>query len=121
LYKQWEFVLDKIKPKDRSITWDSPIVIQADQQHEAMPRDLPNEQFVEWLYLNILKYPQVDPAGANMWLNHLHQGVTQEQLYQHFVGLVGQQNQADNDRQKIRARVDKVQKYETNAVIQEMI
>jgi hypothetical protein len=52
-----------------------------------------------------MKYPAVDSAGAQMWLHHLKNGVTRQQLLDQFIGLSSQQENDDNSRQKIRAQM----------------
>jgi len=102
LWKQWEYVIDNVKILDRSSTWNSPIAAH-DMVHAATPPDgLNNQQYVEWLYLNVLKYPHVDTNGAQMWLHHLENGVTREQLMQQFVTLGNQQGDASKVRDEIR-------------------
>ena len=103
LYKQWEFLFDNIKVKDRTSTWDSPIIVHEKDAPPTPPDDLDNNKFIEWLYINIMKYPSVDPTGAQMWLHHLNNGVTRKQLYDQFVGLSTQQDDEENSRQKMRA------------------
>ncbi len=105
LAKQWEFVLDNIKIKDRSQTWDSPIIVRSTAPAPSINISLEGEAFIEWLYLNVLKYPNVDPDGAKMWLAHLQNGITREQLYQHFCQIATQSTDSENARQKVRAAV----------------
>jgi hypothetical protein len=105
LYKQWEFLLDGIKVKDRANTWDSPIIVHESVAPEASPDNLTDEAYIEWLYLNVMKYPVVDTQGAQMWLHHLKNGVTRKQLLDQFVGLSQQQENDENSRQKIRAQL----------------
>jgi glycosyltransferase involved in cell wall biosynthesis len=105
LWKQWEFVLDNVKPKDRATTWDSPIEIPDQIKPESIPDNLDDDQFIEWLYINILKYKVVDPQGAKMWQEHLNQGVTRAKLLERFIQIGNQQMDTNNIRQKIRAEV----------------
>jgi hypothetical protein len=105
LYKQWEFLFDNIKIKDRSQTWDSPIVVHEATKPPTPPDGLDDEQYVTWLYLNVMKYPAVDTAGAQMWLHHLKNGVTRQQLLEQFIGLSSQQENDENSRQKIRSQM----------------
>jgi glycosyltransferase involved in cell wall biosynthesis len=105
LWKQWEYVLDNVKPLDRAETWDSPI-----QTHEAaisrpVPEGLTDEQYVEWLYLEILGYPSVDPVGAKTWVQHLSMGISRERLMEQFVGIGNQQADASKARDEIRRRI----------------
>lgn len=116
LWKRWEFILDGVKPKDRSTTWDSPIVLSEAVKPQEIPDGLSDDQFIEWLYLNVLHYDSVDPNGAKMWREHLNKGVTRPQLLERFIQLGNQQMDADNVRQKIRAEVSgetATQKQET--------
>ena len=108
LAKQWEYVLDNVKVKDRSNTWDSPIILKDRTEAQKPPEGLSNEQHVEWLYLNILKYPKVDTQGAEMWINYLKQGLPREQLMQQFLAIANQGENEDSVRQKIRAEIAKL-------------
>jgi len=105
LWKQWEFVFDNVKILDRSTTWDSPVA-DIDSIHSVpVPNNLNDEQYVSWLYLNILKYPSVDTDGAKMWIAHLQQGVTREQLMQQFITIGNQQLSGSKLRDQIRMQV----------------
>jgi glycosyltransferase involved in cell wall biosynthesis len=105
LWKQWEFVLDKIKPLDRSNTWDSPIEPAEDIVAQPIPEGLSDQAFIEWLYTDILKYPAVDPNGAKMWMEHIAAGASREQLLHQFLNIGNQQSNADKVRQQLRAAV----------------
>jgi glycosyltransferase involved in cell wall biosynthesis len=110
--KQWEFVLDSVKALDRKDTWDSPIEISDPVTTQHIPDGLDDEQYVQFLYLKILGYPQVDPNGAQMWLDHLKQGVKREQLMEQFVQIAN--SQSDSSRQRNIAR----QKYSTDKPVE---
>ena len=105
LIHQWESVLDRITPIDRSTTWDSPIDVQDAIVPIPAPEGLSNEQYIEWLYLNVLKYPAVDTNGAKIWVQHLEQGVPREALMRRFVDIGNQQSDSSKIRQQIRAEV----------------
>ncbi len=105
LWKQWEYVLDNVKPLDRAGTWDSPIEHHDDVQAKSMPDGLSDEQYVEWLYLNILMYPSVDLEGAKVWVQHLSMGVTRDQLMQQFVNIGNQQSDGNKVRDQVRQQV----------------
>jgi glycosyltransferase involved in cell wall biosynthesis len=105
LWKQWEYVLDNIKPLDRSATWDSPISTHEEVTLQTVPDGLDDEAYVEWLYLNILKYPSVDPDGAKTWVQHLSMGVPREQLMKQFVAIGNQQSDGSKLRDQIRQQV----------------
>jgi len=105
LWKQWEYVLDNVKIKDRLQTWDSPIAEHEDIAAVPVPAALSDEQYVEWLYLNVLKYPSVDPEGAKVWVQHLGLGVTREQIMQQFVAIGNQQSDGSKMRDQIRQQV----------------
>jgi hypothetical protein len=105
LVKNWETILDGIKPLDRSKTWDSPIEIHDAIKPLPVPEDMSNVEYVEWLYLNILKYPAVDTAGAKVWIEHLERGITREALMQQFVSIGNQQSDASKIREQIRAQL----------------
>ncbi len=105
IWKQWEYVIDNIQPIDRSTTWDSPIVESDDIKPIPIPNGLNDESYVEWLYLNVLKYPIVDPQGAKTWVQHLQMGITREQLMQQFVAIGNQQSDGSKLRDRIRREV----------------
>jgi len=102
MWKQWEYVLDNIKPLNRLETWDSPINTIEEIKSIPTPAGLSDEQYIEWLYLNVLKYPTVDPGGAKMWVDNLRQGVTREQIMQQFVSIGNQQSDVSKMRDSIR-------------------
>lgn len=102
LAKQWEFVLDKVKIKDRSQTWDMPISINARTFPESIPDGLDDDQFFEWLYTKVLLYPTIDPDGIAFWKG---QGATREQLFEQFKNIAGKGDDAENTRNRIRAMV----------------
>jgi glycosyltransferase involved in cell wall biosynthesis len=108
LWKQWEYILDNVKIKDRSDTWDSPVVEHEDVKPIDVPEGLTDEQYVEWLYLNVLKYPAVDPEGAKTWVQHLGLGIPREQLMQQFVAIGNQQSDGSKLRDQIREQVGTV-------------
>ena len=105
LWHQWEFVLDNIKILDRSETWDSPVSEIDTVVSIPVPSNLSDEQYVDWLYLNVLKYPTVDTEGAKMWVSNLQQGITREQLMQQFVNIGNQQSSATKLRDKVRLEI----------------
>jgi len=102
LWHQWEYVLDNVKILDRADTWDSPIAQIDEVRSTPVPANLSDEEFVNWLYLNILKYPSVDTEGAKMWISHIQQGVTRDQLMQQFVSIGNQQSSASKMRDQVR-------------------
>lgn len=105
LWHQWEYVLDNVKIIDRSETWDSPISEIAEVTGMPVPTNLSDEQYVSWLYLNVLKYPSVDTEGAKMWIGHLEQGVTRDRLMQQFVAIGNQQSSSSKMRDQIRIQM----------------
>lgn len=105
IWRQWEFVLDGVKILDRADTWDSPIAEGNEIKSVPVPANLTDEQYVSWMYLNILKYPSVDTEGAKMWVNHLQQGVTRDQLMQQFVSIGNQQASGSKLRDQIRQQL----------------
>jgi glycosyltransferase involved in cell wall biosynthesis len=121
IWRQWEFVFDHVNPKSRANTWDSPIEVIETVKPQDMPEDLNDDQFLEWLYVEILKYPRIDPNGAQMWKAHLNQGVSREQLLQHFVMLGNQQSDAGNMRQRIRAEVEGITESQKTGVAEDWI
>lgn len=121
LWKQWEYVLDNIKIKDRSETWDSPIIQHEEVKSIEIPQGLSDEQYVEWLYINVLKYPAVDPDGAKTWAHHLSLGVSREQLMNQFVQIGNQQSDGSKARDQIRQQVAGVPAIEQDRHRQEFI
>ena len=105
IWRKWEMVIDGIKPKDRSSTWDSPIEISEGVEAKEIPEGLDDGQYVEWLYTEVLGYPRTDPQGAEMWLKYLQQGVDRNALLQQFLQIGNSQSDAGNARQRIRAQV----------------
>jgi len=105
LWKRWEYVLDNVQTFDRNTTWDSPISEYEEIKPIDIPAGLNDEQYVEWLYLNVLKYPSVDPQGAKTWIQNLQMGVSRQQLMQQFVAIVNQQNDGSKLRDTIRREV----------------
>lgn len=107
--KRWERIIDLVKPKDRTMTWDSPIVVRATQRPTMgdVPPALDDGHFVDWLYLNVLKYSSVDPDGKKMWLMNLSNGMTREQLFNEFLKIGNNQEDVENARQRVRAAVAK--------------
>lgn len=105
--KEWERILDLIKIKDRSHTWDSPIVVKdlTSVKLTDVPANLSDDEFVDWLYLNVLKYNAVDPEGKKMWLSYFPQGATREVIFNQFLGIANQQISSEQARQMIRAQV----------------
>jgi glycosyltransferase involved in cell wall biosynthesis len=104
LFEKWDEVFDKIKILDRSKTWDSPIEVVDKIQGAPIPDGLSDEQYVDWLYTDILKYPAVDTNGAKVWVQHLAQGVTREQLMQQFISIGNQQSDHSKLRDQVRAQ-----------------
>ena len=109
LIKRWEFVLDKVRAKSRVSTWDASLDVVAPVAAKPIPAELTDEDFIAWLYTDILGYDRVDPAGAEMWGGHLKQGVAREQLLAHFVQLGNQQQDKHMARQQALAKAAGVQ------------
>lgn len=105
IWKQWEYVLDNVKIKDRSETWDSPIEDHRAVKEIEVPEGLNDEQYIEWLYLNVLKYPAVDTAGAKTWIQHLGLGVSREQMMQQFIAIGNQQADGSKLRDQVRREI----------------
>ena len=107
LSKRWAWVVDNVKVKNRENTWDTPIVVKNERYtpFTEVPSNLNDEEFVEWLYLNILKYTSVDFNGKGVWIQNLHQGVPRQNVYDQFVNIAKSQTGGDLARQKIRAKV----------------
>lgn len=104
LAKRWEFILDNVKVKDRTQTWDSAIVINPPCFPDMIPDGLDDDAFFKFLYLEILKYNAVDPDGVVYWKQQLAQGATRQQLFEQFKGIAKNGADAENVRQQLRAQ-----------------
>lgn len=108
-YKEWEFILDHITPLDRDQTWDKPIeLIEIDQT--TPPDGLGNIGFVEWCYINILKYSssdQIDDQGMANWMQKLEHeaqnGVPPEQTRAQILEYFKARAEALNYEEMLRA------------------
>ncbi len=101
LAKQWEYVLDNVKPIDRSTTWEKPYELQAIDQVKV-PDGLTDDQYIDWLYLNVLKYDKVDDAGKANWLAGLiNKQQTREQVLTFFQKVATSQIETENYRAKM--------------------
>lgn len=103
LYSQWEFVFDNIKTSDRSTTWESPIGSTVGSELPIIPNGLNNDQFIDWLYLEVLKYPKVDVQAKPMWLSNLMNGVSRDAILSQFFSIANQKVDAAKHRDKIRS------------------
>lgn len=108
LIKQWEFVLDNVKAKERTNTWDSPIEVLPEPTTPSVPAEISagtDEEYVKWLYLNVLKYPTVDTDGMKNWLQHLGQGATRQYIYDYFANVAKGGTNEENARQSVRVAI----------------
>ena len=96
LAKQWEYILDNVKPLDRSQTWDKPHEIIPQDPMIDPPEGLNDEEFIEFLYLNVLKYPRVDKNGMNQWVAFLKSGQTRQNLLNHFRAIRKRETDSSN-------------------------
>jgi glycosyltransferase involved in cell wall biosynthesis len=84
--KKWEYAIDNLPAKDRTKTWDKSINPQElplfDLNRIEVP-SLPDEQFVDWCYTNILR-TTVDSVGRLSWINDLKAGRSRKDIVQYF-------------------------------------
>lgn len=100
--KKWEAILDTMKLKDRSKTWDAPLdqIIKV-PTNESAPQGLDDEEWLLWCYQNILcrtdkdedgneigPVQKVDNDGRHTWLGRLKSGVPRSELESHFRSLM---------------------------------
>lgn len=104
--KQWEYVLDNVKALDRSKTWNTPIEPVVNVQSKQPPANLTDDQFVDWLYLEILAYPTVDFTGKLTWMENFRRGMTRDQMLQQFVAIGNQQSDGSRKRDLIRSTLE---------------
>ena len=107
LAKEWEYVFDEVKPYDRSQTWDKPHILVPDSDEVEVPSYLNGEALIDFLYLNILKYDIVDPAGKQHWLQQLKMGGNRENLIQHFKQIRRQEINSKNVINRLLANNEK--------------
>lgn len=117
LAKRWEYVLDNVKIIDRQKTWESPITPQITIAPHPVPENLSDEQYVHWLYLNVLKYPSVDPDGAKMWIDHLMRGISRQQIMDQFIMIGNQQSDSSKTRDMLRNKIA----INSNTQVQEFV
>jgi len=104
LAKRWEYVLDNVKIKDRSLTWDKPHKILASTNDVQIPDGLSNDALLDFLYINILKYPRVDDAGKAQWLASMQAGQSREQVIKAFKSIGNDQINRDNQVNELLAK-----------------
>lgn len=98
---EWEFILDRLSPKDRSKTWDKPAEI-FDVDTLVAPPNMDDQGFVVWCYTHILRQ-DVDTKGLGDWLNtiqyHIANGKSSQEardmVEKFFKDIVRQKNSAE--------------------------
>lgn len=96
--EKWMYVIENLPAKDRSQTWEKPIDPQTmpdiiDANRFEIP-NLPDEQFVDWCYTNILK-TTVDAVGKLSWINDLKAGRSRKDIMQYFINVALKDKGAD--------------------------
>ncbi len=89
--KKWEAYIDTANLKDRSTTWNAPVEIKIPEE-VGPPRDLSDQDFIVWCYKKILCRRGVDDEGMHHWLRSLAQGMTRNQLEDHFRKIINDEN-----------------------------
>ena len=92
--KRWEYVIDNLPPHDRSQTWDKPLDLSKVPSGEIQIPNLPDEEFVDWCYTDILK-TQVDAVGRQTWIESLQHDRSRKSIVEYFVQVAHQDNKAD--------------------------
>lgn len=113
--KKWEFHIDSIKIKDRNDTWDAPIDIK-EPTKSSPSAELGDQEFIEWLYKNILMRDGVDSEGMRYWSTMLQQHQdkrdAREKMEEHFRGIIEEENKSkrlrENPKLGITNPVDRI-------------
>ena len=84
--KEWEFILDRLTPKDRAKTWDKPLEI-IDVDSLVAPVGASDQDFIVWCYTQILKQ-DVDPKGFNDWMGTIQYHVANGKKSEEARGMV---------------------------------
>lgn len=103
LWKNWDSILTKVRAKDRSQTWNTPIRVIPPIEKKSVPENLTDEEFIEWLYLEILGYPEIDENGERLWLSYLRQGATRDQIYDRILSIAQDQRNHSFARESLRS------------------
>lgn len=96
LVQEWEYVLDNMDILDRSTTWDKTHKIVETRKAGDIPEGLNDSEFIDHLYLKVLKYPKVDDAGKQHWLAALEAGESREAVCRAFEQVIGQEVKHQN-------------------------
>lgn len=95
--KKWMYVIDNLPMKDRNITWNK--TLNPDELPKMDPNavkipNLPDEEFVDWCYINILK-GEVDKVGRMTWINDLAGGRPRREIIEYFLKVAMKDKQTD--------------------------
>jgi glycosyltransferase involved in cell wall biosynthesis len=110
-WKEWEFILDKIKLLDRETTWDKPAkLIQIDTTNPDP--SLSDEDFVVWCYTKLLGYEDrhsIDDAGLRNWMQKLQieasRGIPAQRSRDEIVKFFRNEAEKVNQVERMRAGV----------------
>jgi hypothetical protein len=108
----WRNVLAKTEIKDSNITWLNPIPQLIQPNLSEPPQNLDNVECVNYIIKEIWRKPEmVNSFFALEWVRYLNQGfrivgsnkitVDRQYIGNHFLGLVNQQNMAEEHRVKL--------------------
>ena len=108
-WKEWDFILRHITPKDRDQTWDKDVSLIAIDQEQPDP-NMSDEEFVVWCYTKLLGYGgehDIDEDGRRNWLQklavELSRGTPKEQTRGEIANFFRQQAEAQNQVERMRA------------------
>jgi glycosyltransferase involved in cell wall biosynthesis len=94
--KKFETILDEIEILDREKTWDRPPVIEELIEGSPSP-EINDNDFVVWLYINILKRPP-DQKGYQDWMGNLAKGTSRQEVEAFFREQIRSKNQFEQIR-----------------------
>lgn len=95
--EKWMYVIDNLPAKNREETWDQqldPQKLPPSSAAEINIPNLPDEEFVDWCYTNILK-TEVDSVGRQTWIDSLASGQSREKVVEFFLKTANQDREAE--------------------------
>lgn len=108
-WKEWDFILRHITPRDRDKTWDKDVSLIEIDQAQPDPA-MSDEDFVVWCYTKLLGYGgehDIDEEGRRNWLQklavELSRGTPKEQTRGEIANYFRQQAEAQNQVERLRA------------------
>jgi hypothetical protein len=96
--KKLEDIFDGLEVGDRTASWDKPPKIEF-LTSERPPANLSNNDFILWLYINILKRPP-DEKGYHDWMGTLQKGGNRHEVEAFFREQINSTNKFEQVRWK---------------------